>query len=93
MSIQKDPSEAKKLLAAAMVQPPKGVGSGDYPAEQLRRMIQDPEMRKLIASHMVSPVRCGGCDYDPDGSRWYYVGGKRIREADFKALQNRSSRS
>ncbi len=52
--------------------------------EQLRAMT--PEQKEELAASMISPVKCGGCDYDPDGSRFYWTGGRRIPEAEFQAL-------
>ena len=44
------------------------------------------EQRRALAKAMFSPIRCGGSDYDADGTRKYLVGGKRITEAEFKAI-------
>ena len=44
------------------------------------------EQRRALAKAMFSPIRCGGCDYDADGTRKYLVGGKQITEAEFKAI-------
>lgn len=45
-----------------------------------------PEQKIELANAMFSPIRCGGCDYDVDGTRKYLIGGKRITETEFKAL-------
>lgn len=46
-----------------------------------------PEQRKQLAASMRPPIRCGGCDYDPDGARVYVIGGKRLRPAAYRAYQ------
>jgi len=38
------------------------------------------EQRKELAASMVAPMRCGGCDYDEQGRRFYVHGGRRLLE-------------
>lgn len=56
--------------------------------EALRILIANmtPQERGELAKKMAVPLRCGGCDYDPDGSRFYWSGGRRLPEAEFLAL-------
>jgi len=56
---------------------------------ELKALLATPEGRKKVAASMVRPIRCGGCDYDPDGARVYIIGGKRMRPEEFEAYKAR----
>ena len=46
----------------------------------LQQLLSTPEGRAKIAASMVSPMRCGGCNYDEQGRRVYMYGGVRMLE-------------
>lgn len=52
------------------------------------------EERREVASRMVIPFRCGGCNYDAQGRRQYLVGGRYILEDsdEFRELVDRLNR-
>ena len=54
---------------------------------EMKALLSTPEGRAKLASHMIVPIRCGGCDYDPDGKRVYIIRGKRMRPDEFEAYK------
>lgn len=50
--------------------------------------LTDRQKKRLVLC-MVSPARCGGLSYAPDGSRLWRAGGKWHTDAEWKAMEER----
>lgn len=47
---------------------------------RIEEALKDPTFRRKLAESMAIPLRCGGCDYDDQGRRFYIFGGRRVLE-------------